>query len=241
MSKEQARRFYEATYQSAHEPNRFFEDQCAQKVEKYIRPFIKDCRTILDYGCGPGGKLAALIGEGFEVFAHDVNHNFVQYAISHGLKPWDQSFRYDCVFLSHTIEHWINPFDDLAVLLEQNLQPGGRVVIEVPLVDRLILGDRRGGFREETHLAHVWYFSVNTLSALMGRLGCQLIFSDHVTTCIFQKNLTDKRSAELSSPWRTRGLLATVASARLPVIAAVLRRLNRIVKFVNIDFRRVAC
>lgn len=237
MTPEQAERFYAQDYGETHEPAEFFRQQRNLHADLYLRPFLRDVKTILDYGCGPGGKISPLIDAGVEVYGFDLNPAFVEFSESKGLNRWDPAKKYDCIFLSHTLEHWIHPREDLAQLLEKNLQPGGLVIIEVPLVDRLVLGHRRGGFHEETHLAHVWYFSTATLSALLATMSCELLYSDKVTTCVFRHNESGVEPS-LSSPMRERLRLATIELCRFSLAARISQRLNRSLKFVDTDFRQ---
>ena len=239
MSPQQAKVFYETTYNEVHEPDKFFKEQQSQNVGVYLRRYLNNTKTILDYGSGPGGKLASLVNEGFEVFVNDLNPRFVVYAQAHGLKKWDELGKYDCIFLSHTVEHWIEPFVDLSKLFSQNLKAGGCVIIEVPLVDRLVLGYRRAGFVEETHLAHVWYFSTAALAEMMRQLGFVLVFSDNVTTCVFRHFPNSGiPNRLLSKPWRTRLLLSIISVSRVSIFARVLQQINRLIGYIDIDFQK---
>lgn len=238
MTKRQAAQFYRDDYEKTHEPSEFFQRQQLLSTHRYLRSALDGVATVLDYGCGPGGKLAALVNEGVDVYGFDLNPHFLAFAEGKGLKRWDPERQYDCLFLSHTLEHWIQPREDLSHLLTCNLKPGGLVIIEVPLVDRLVLGLRRGGFSEETHLAHVWYFSTATLSALLATMSCELQFSDKVTTCIFRHRASGTAPKSLSSPTNERIRLALIELNRNPLLARVARRLNRSLQFVDTDFRQ---
>ncbi len=238
MTPEQATAFYEGHYEETHEPEQFFERQRNLQTERYLRRYLKDVDSILDYGCGPGGKLLPLAAEGIAIYGTDLNPSFLDFAVSKGMKRWIADKQYDCIFLSHTLEHWIHPREDLRKLVETNLRPGGLVVIEVPLVDRLVLGQRPGGFREETHLAHVWYFSTATLSAMLSTLSCELEFSDHVTTCVFRHQNGGARKSVSSSHLVERVRLAIVELNRNALLARITRRLNRTLQFVDTGFRQ---
>jgi SAM-dependent methyltransferase len=236
MTREQANEFYTQDYEKTHQPEEFFRRQRSLNADLYLRPYLEGVKTILDYGCGPGGKLSPLADAGFEVYGFDLNPQFVAFCQSKGLRQWDPEKRYDCIFLSHTLEHWIQPKEDLDALLARNLEPGGLVIIEVPLVDRLVLGGRPGGFHEETHLAHVWYFSTATLSAMLATLSCKLEFSDGVTTCVF-RHKDGGVDAALPSPLRERVRLWIIEMNRRTLPARITQRLNRSLRFVDTDFR----
>jgi len=238
MTPEQATAFYTGRYDETHEPQQFFERQRSLQTDRYLRHYLKDLDSILDYGCGPGGKLLPLAEEGVAIYGTDLNPAFLDFAVSKGMKPWISDMRYDCIFLSHTLEHWIHPREDLRKLVETNLRPDGLVIIEVPLVDRLVLGQRRGGFGEETHLAHVWYFSTATLSALLATLSCELEFSDHVTTCVFRHRPGGARAGVSSSPLAERVRLAIIELNRNALLARITQRLNRTLQFVDTGFRQ---
>lgn len=237
MTGQQAEEFYRHDYEKTHEPMEFFQRQRALHTDIYLRPFLEGVKTVLDYGCGPGGKLAPLVESGIDVHGFDLNPKYVEFSEKNGLKRWDPARQYDCIFLSHTLEHWVQPKEDLKRLLERNLKPDGLVIIEVPLVDRLVLGHRRGGFREETHLAHVWYFSTATLSALLKTMSCELQYSDKVTTCIFRHRSAGVKSS-LPSPLRERIRIAVIELCRIPFFSRVSQRLNRSLRFVDTEFRQ---
>ena len=237
MTREQAEQFYAREYEKTHEPTDFYRRQRNLHADLYLRPFLKNVKTILDYGCGPGGKLSPLVDAGIDVYGFDLNPHYVEFSESKGLRRWDPAKQYDCIFLSHTLEHWIHPKEDLGNLLERNLRPGGLVIIEVPLIDRLVLGHRRGGFHEETHLAHVWYFSTSTLSALLKTMSCELRYSDKVTTCVFRHN-KDGVEPSLPNPMLERLRISIIELSRNPLLARISQRLNRSLQFVDTEFRQ---
>jgi len=237
MTREQAERFYARDYEKTHEAAAFYSRQRSLNADLYLRPFLDGVKSILDYGCGPGGKLSPLVDAGIEVYGFDLNPHFLVFSEGKGLKRWDPERRYDCIFLSHTLEHWIQPKEDLSALLARNLEPGGLVIIEVPLVDRLVLGGRSGGFHEETHLAHVWYFSTATLSAMLRTMSCEMQFSDGVTTCIFRHRNSGVQTA-LSSPFLERLRLWVIEINRMSLPLRITQRLNRLLRFIDTDFRQ---
>lgn len=235
MTAAQAHRFYTIEYPSTQGKEDFFEEQRKFNVSRNLTPFLKG--RILDYGCGPGGRLVDVNSEKTPVSAFDHNPAYVEYAVSHGLHRYDPESEYDCIFLSHTVEHWLSPFADLAALVSKNLAADGTVIIQVPLVDRLLLGARKRGFYEEVHLAHVWYFSVSTLSEIMRRLGFELVMSDRVTTCIFRRARSEQRR-RLSGPATTRVLLMMIYLVRFGLVAKIVNRLNRSLNFIDLRFEQ---
>lgn len=236
MTREQAREFYTETYEETHEPSAFFDRQRKIQADAYLFPYLTGAKRVLDYGCGPGGKLAGLVQRGFDVFGYDINPSFLAFANTKGIRSWDPAAKYDAILLSHTVEHWIHPKADLADLFTANLRPGGVAVVEVPLVDRLILGYRRKGFCEETHLAHVWYFSTATLAALMAELSFELVFSDNVTTCIF-RHVEGRAVSAPSSAFKERMRLALIEFSRHAWVGNRMKELNQKTCFVDLGFR----
>ena len=117
-------------------------------------------------------------------------------AIDNGYKLYDEDKKYDLIYLSYTIEHWVELHNTLSKLFDANLSNSGRVIIEVPLIDRLILGYRQGGFHEEVIFVHNWYFSSVSLGKLMKLLGFKCVFSDRVTIAVFERETQINQSIQ---------------------------------------------
>jgi len=119
MTQEQCKKFYQNVYEDTHQPEIYFERQRNWNTDVYLEPFVDKGIKVLDSDCGPGGKLSPLIEKGREIYAYDLNLNFVNFAVSKGLKRWNPEEKYDCIFLSHTLEHWCEPYIDLKEIFDR--------------------------------------------------------------------------------------------------------------------------
>lgn len=124
-----------------------------QKYEwnKIALGYLKNCRAILDVGCGVGSFIAL---DPSRITGLDHNEDSVQaceeagYTVKCGeatALPFDNE-SFDGIYCCHLIEH-LQPEDAHKLLSEMNrvLRPGGRLVIQSPLM-------HRGFFDDFTHI-----------------------------------------------------------------------------------------
>jgi SAM-dependent methyltransferase len=234
LSKEAAATYYSAAYhRERHDPGQFFESQLDRDSVGRVLPYLNSGMTVLDYGCGSGGKLCRLLAEGIRVFAFEPNEGYLVHALKNGLVLYDQNTKYDCIFLSHTVEHWAEPLSDLRSLIRQNLKNEGLIVVELPFLDRLLIGARRQGVRGDLKFSHAWYFSTSTLDKMMGQLGAERIYCDRMNTSIYRYNEKREVAAIKSTPVRDRLLRALIRVASIRPLPAFLGRLNRVIRYIN--------
>lgn len=115
------------------------------KVPLWIKNEIKNREwKILDFGCGFGGLIKALIKEGYRnVYGVDIEKTALNYCLNLGLavkeikeefdeNPFD--FKFDVVIINHVIEHIEKNkiIDFLAKIKEILLAPGGILLVAVP-------------------------------------------------------------------------------------------------------------
>lgn len=105
-------------------------------------PFFRDCRRVLDLGCGSGHFLKSLRDSGVEAVGVDVDGAAAQQAEADGLRIIradvlqflrDSKESFDGIFCSHLVEHL--PFDSLVELIEgiaRRLSAGGVLVMAFP-------------------------------------------------------------------------------------------------------------
>ncbi len=238
MNRQQCENFYKNIYSEVNNPEEYFNQQKSLKAHQYYELFIDKDETLLDYGCGPGGKSYGLVKKGYKVYAFDRNQYFFDYAVKKGFIKWNKRLQYDNILLSHTVEHWTEPYLDLLKILSKNLKPDGKVIIELPLIDRLILGGRPNGFHEETHLAHIWYFSTHSLDKMMFKLGFKRIFTDRVTTCVYKK-FTDSYELNFNPVIiKDKILLKIIYLTKFRVVRKISNILNKIFNYININFSK---
>lgn len=212
----------------------FYMQQIKQNATIHIKKYIKKDGTILDYGCGPGGKLASLVSEGYSVYGFDLNEQYRSFAFTKGLKPYEQTMQYDCLYLSHTLEHWLDPMKDLSRLISTHLKDEGTLIIEVPLLDRLLLGVRPNGIHGEIYFVHTWYFSVSSLDKLMAQIHCKREYTNRVTFCIYKYSKNKQVSPITTTTLKDWSLRKGISVASTPGIRTVARLLNSLTHYIDV-------
>jgi SAM-dependent methyltransferase len=239
MSREQAAQYYATQYpERQRDAEEFFSDQIRQGASEYLARFLHKDMDILDYGCGPGGKLASLVKDGYRISGCDLNPAYQSFAESRGLRRFDPALKYDLIYLSHTIEHWTDPREDLQSIITASLRDGGRIVIEVPLLDRLVLGGRRNGIQGDTYFVHIWYFSVRSLNKLLGTLSCHPVYTDRLTMCVYECMKSSDPIPVKRTELTDALLRGAIAFCSWPLAAFVAGLVNRIVKYVDVSNAR---
>lgn len=98
-------------------------------------------RRFLDIGCAGGFVLRAAASRfGAEVVGVELSDPFRQHCQSLGLRVYASTEellaagepRFDCISMSHVLEHIRRPVEFLVRLREQLLQPDGKLLLEVP-------------------------------------------------------------------------------------------------------------
>lgn len=144
----------------------------------------RNVETILDYGSG-NGKLKELLSENFNINEYDI-----------GMK--DDSNIYDCLILSHVLEHIFN-LDFFLNNISKNIKSGGLLYIEVPNAELYSKFNNITPL-QEINIEHINFFSKISLNKLLLKYGfCTLSLNDdyfnikdnkyYVIRGIFLKNI----------------------------------------------------
>jgi len=158
-------------------------------------PFFRDCRQVLDLGCGSGPFLENLRDAGINAVGVDADALAAEQAAASGLRViradvlqflQDSNDIFDGIFCSHLVEHL--PFEALVELVERiarRLTPGGILVMAFPNPESL-----------EMQLFHFWvdpqhvrFYHPTLIQAMLRHYGFE------VEQCTFRN-------------WRTREILA---------------------------------
>lgn len=154
-----------------------------QFLLKLIAPYARG-RKFLDFGCGAGGMVHTACNEGWDATGYDLNAGLVEAANRHwnfnalqtGSLPEfyaANANRFDVIISFQVFEHLQEPLvvgRDLFRLL----RPGGILLIDVPYVHQPGEWLSRGKTLDPT--SHWCHFSIKTLSALMERIGCEVVY-----------------------------------------------------------------
>jgi SAM-dependent methyltransferase len=239
LTAEGAVKYYKESYGDLqYSLEEFYNSQLKQDADKLIFKHLPISGTILDYGCGTGGKLSRLQSYGYQLSGYDINQAYMNYAVSRGLIPFDKDKKYDVLFLSHTIEHWTDVFKDVSDLVINNLNSNGMVIIQVPLIDRLLTGARSDGLRGDVYFVHIWYFSVRSLTKLLAPLQCKKVYSDRVDLVVFKHDPSMRIAKHQKTSFLDRALLFFIVIFSTRIGKLFARFANRITKYVNVYDRQ---
>ena len=142
-----------------------------------VRPFLKPEDDVLEIGSSTGYFLEDVKGYVRSVTGIEPSEAYREHANSLGLKTYNlldelAGRHFDVIFLYYVLEHLRDPIGYMSSLAGW-LKPGGRILLEVPNVDDVLLGPYAipgfGPFYWQK--AHYYNFSHRTLSDVLTRAG----------------------------------------------------------------------
>jgi SAM-dependent methyltransferase len=142
-----------------------------------VRPFLKQEDDVLEIGSSTGYFLDDLRGYVNSVTGLEPSNAYREHANSLGILTYNsldelKDKRFDVIFLYYVLEHLRDPIGYMSSLASW-LKPGGRILLEVPNVDDVLLGPynipRFGPFYWQK--AHYYNFSHRTLTDVLTRAG----------------------------------------------------------------------
>lgn len=180
--------FYDTYYSTIYHPFRntvedYFREQ--YKRGNRIATWIEGClgrsvsgMHVLEVGCGAGGVLKAFRDRGAIVRGCDLIHSYVENAAGkHGLDVVYGTLESlppqpapELVIYSHVVEHLSDPLQELALLQTFCKDRQAHIYVEVPGLHS-IRGNYRWDLLQYLQNAHVWHFTLGTLTALMAKGG----------------------------------------------------------------------
>ena len=158
----------------------------AAYLARRLGSFSPDRGLLLDVGCSTGVLLDAARNDGWMTHGIEANPDlakvarekgqevtvgFFPDALPPGLKP-------DAITLLDVLEHAERPLDFLQ-LVSDCLPAGGRLLIQVPNFDSLIVR-LEGGSNSTLDIGHWSYFTPNTLDAMLARTGFRALGTETV-------------------------------------------------------------
>ena len=159
---------------------------------------------VFDVGTGAGGTLFPFLQAGWRVIGVDVGSQYLDYGRSEGLELHEGSFDFfinrglkaDLLILCHVFEH-LEDLDRAVSKIRQCLKPDGFVYIEVPGIFN-ISSAYENNFLRYLQNAHLYHFSLQTLSNVLRENGFELIYGTEHVKSIFHPR-TDFSATTLSS------------------------------------------
>jgi SAM-dependent methyltransferase len=153
-------------------------------LDRYYAHQVRTCRkhlppggSVLEVGCAAGDVLERLQGAGHRVTGIELSKEACDLAAQKGLDVFQGTLdefetdqRFDLVFMSHVIEHVIDPVATVAKIARL-LQPGGVLYIETPNVRSLDARLWRQGWGLIHYPRHLYLFDRTTIRRLLERGG----------------------------------------------------------------------
>jgi 2-polyprenyl-3-methyl-5-hydroxy-6-metoxy-1,4-benzoquinol methylase len=137
----------------------------APNVYEDSKIFFKDCKNVLDIGCGPGTLLMSLKEANIGSYGVDLNEKFIDFAQKLGLNVLKtdaishlnvlDSRSIDGVFISQLIEHLSN--EEILKILKlcyDKMQDGSYIIITTPNIQSVIVSTNLF-YLDPTHRSHV--------------------------------------------------------------------------------------
>jgi 2-polyprenyl-3-methyl-5-hydroxy-6-metoxy-1,4-benzoquinol methylase len=203
MTEDSLKRFYEDDYRSIYigdpqAPESFFREQVehGEIIYNYIKSRIqwqaKESLKVFDIGCGAGGTLIPFKRDGWLTFGCDLGGEYLNRGKEEGLvlecgEAMSLS-RYgpaDVIILSHVLEHFSHPIKSLNEI-SKLLTDDGYLYVEVPGIFKV--HSSYGDFLLFLQNAHLYHFTLSTLSSMMSLTGFKLIDGSEQIYALFQKS-----------------------------------------------------
>lgn len=161
----------------------------AESRKSQLAPLLKPGSKTLDFGCGSGELLTALLPLGHDAHGFEPGQTYGEYAKSiHGdrvkVQGWQEvSYEdgFDLVTCFHVLEHLRNPIAALKQMAEWT-RPNGLVYVEVPDMGST---NPKKGFGA-LHFAHLTGFNYHNLLLAGSLAGLQLKVKVSPTGLIFE-------------------------------------------------------
>ncbi len=137
-------------------------------------------KKVYEIGCGSGATLYCFQNRGAEVCGCDYGEKFMQFGKEKGVTilcgEWDtlkEQGKADIIVINHVLEHIKNPLEylkDIKVLMKEN----ALLYIGVPFISQIELGVYEYDLFRYVQNAHAWYFSEETLGAIVKAAGYEI-------------------------------------------------------------------
>jgi SAM-dependent methyltransferase len=187
-------------------PEDFFREERwrGQAIVSYVtrRVSLPPGSLVVEIGCGAGGILAAFAERGYRVIGTDYGEENMAYGRARGLDLRSGSLsrlelpgRPALIIYSHVLEHIREPGRELGRVREL-LGPDGFLYVEVPGVKAVHRSLYQSDFLRTFHLAHIYNFTLRTLSNLLAKHGFEAIAGDESVRSLFKPGIASDSFGE---------------------------------------------
>jgi len=242
MTNETLVRFYKEDYSQIYNGNMtaqeyFFADQIkhGRQILNYVRSSIgtRVPATVFDVGCGAGGTLVPFRDADCKVFGCDFGDDYLRRGEASGLHLVEGDVRAlapyapaDLIILSHVLELCTDPkftIESIASVLSED----GIVYIELPGIFRI----------HETYkdtllylqIAHLYHFTLASLSCLMAKAGFELIQGDELIRAIYRRKRNHSVDIQSTNYRKILLYLCIIEYLNLSKLAELPRRVRNLI------------
>ncbi|MDY0313543.1 MAG: class I SAM-dependent methyltransferase [Bacteroidales bacterium] len=202
MTEESYAEFYNNEYRKLYvgeniASEKFYEDQVfrGKRIFQFINSHYElnnKKLDILEVGCGAGGILSVFKENGHNITGIDLGEEYLNYGkekhklnlIKTSLKDIDENYKADIIIYSHVFEHILNLEKELNTIKE-HLKENGIIYIEVPGI-KYVHKTYEMNFLKYLQNAHVYHFSLNSLSRILQKNNFNLVYGDEQIRTIFK-------------------------------------------------------
>jgi len=150
----------------------------------FLKSLIEN-KSVLDFGCGPGGFLARARTVASRVSGVELEKRLKPYFLEKGLEVFSDineiTARFDVITLFHVLEHMKDP---VAILRELSgkLYDNGCIIVEVPSADDALLKLYESiHFSQFTYWScHLFLFTRSTIASAAGKAGLKVNYIKQV-------------------------------------------------------------
>jgi 2-polyprenyl-3-methyl-5-hydroxy-6-metoxy-1,4-benzoquinol methylase len=166
-------------------------------LEQYIS--LSTVKTVLDIGCGTGGVLKPFLEMKKDVYGIDYDVDRLEYGKSQGFnllhaindKELIKGNKYDLILLSHVMEHFIDPINEINDIFEMVSEDG---FIQIIVPSPLNIGKSPRITSRFFQNVHLYNFNQKYLKLFFEELNIKVLFIDEECNCILQKTKSWKRN-----------------------------------------------
>lgn len=237
---------YRALYTNNSKPsNDFFDDEV--KMGEYIIKTLKgkfehlkfEELNVFEVGCGGGGILYPFYNKGSNVYGCDLGDDYLEIGRNKGMtlvngdiESLEQFGQADIIILHHVLEHFVDPIERLQKAISL-LKQDGILYVAVP---GLWPHPRTyGTIKEYLQNAHVYSFTLSTLSNLLARLGMKELYGSERVVGIYMHGATNSIKKENIS--KLKNLL--MMSIKFPWLFNLYSRSIKLYKRILINTKHI--
>jgi len=163
---------------------------------------------ILEVGAGAGGILGYFQYKGHEVLGVDINDLYLEYGRQKGIELLkgdsqillERGIKTNVLLYCDVLEH-IPDINAELYRAKKLLHDGGYLYVTLPSIKKL--PEKNTNFLLQIQNAHVYYFSLHTLTSILEKHGFKILEGNEQINAVFKKNKTKSTKKTLISDYNS--------------------------------------